>query len=148
MPEGLLKANEKDLSKLYCDLASLPCAGFTAHELVCCKLKLPIFKNENVFLSSNFFQRKNVLVAGGAGGVGGYCVQLLKLWRATFNEKEQQEIKIIATCSKKHVDYVKSLGATHVIDYQSENIDEAIKKITNGELIDIWIDTVSKESVE
>lgn len=35
-----------------------------------------------------------------------------------------------------------------MIDYQSENVEDAIKKITDGKLIDIWIDTVSKESVE
>lgn len=35
-----------------------------------------------------------------------------------------------------------------MIDYQSENVEDAIKKITEGKLIDIWIDTVSKESVE
>lgn len=84
VPENLLKQHEKDLPKLYCDLASLPCAGFTAHELVCCKLKLPIFKEDNTCMSSNVFKKKNVFVTAAAGGVGGFCVQLLRLWRNTF----------------------------------------------------------------
>ena len=34
-----------------------------------------------------------------------------------------EDIKIIATCSKKNEQYVKSLGATHVIDYNG-NMEE------------------------
>jgi NADPH:quinone reductase-like Zn-dependent oxidoreductase len=56
------------------------------------------------------------------------------------------QIKLIATCSAKNFDYVKSLGATHCIDYNNQNIETEVKTITNGVGADVWVDLVSAQS--
>jgi NADPH:quinone reductase-like Zn-dependent oxidoreductase len=53
-----------------------------------------------------------VLVTAGAGGVGGFAIQLAKLAGAT----------VIATCSAKNFDIVKKLGADYAIDYNTEGM--------------------------
>jgi len=133
----------KDLQEVACHLAALPCAGFTAYQAVCDRLRLPIYRQEKPF---NFKSVKSVVVTAGAGGVGGFCLQLLALWRATFPKEEQESIKIITTCSQSNFDFVKSLGATHVIDYNKDDVKAKVMEITNNEGVDAWIENVSAES--
>lgn len=87
------------------------------------------------------------MVAGGAGGVGLFALQLLNMWRNTFPEDQKKSINILTTCSKSSFDYVKSLGATHPIDYNTDNVDQKIKEITNGKGVDAWIDLVGEKTV-
>jgi NADPH:quinone reductase-like Zn-dependent oxidoreductase len=54
---------------------------------------------------------ETVLIQGGAGGVGAMGVQLAKLAGAT----------VIATARGSNIDYVKSLGADQVINYETED---------------------------
>ena len=53
----------------------------------------------------------NVLILGGAGGVGHFAVQIAKALGA----------KISATCGPANIAFVRSLGADRVIDYSEEN---------------------------
>lgn len=69
---------------------------------------------------------ETILIQGGAGGVGGYAVALSKHIGA----------RVIATASANNHDYVKSLGADLVIDY---NKDDFTKIATN---VDAVFDTV------
>lgn len=55
---------------------------------------------------------EKILINGAAGGVGHYCVQLAKALGA----------EITGVCSTKNVDFIRSLGASHVIDYSRQNI--------------------------
>jgi NADPH:quinone reductase-like Zn-dependent oxidoreductase len=73
-----------------------------------------------------------VLINGGAGNVGGYAVQFAK----------QAGAMVIATASTKDVSYVRSRGATGVIDYRTTRIEERVKDI------DAVIDTVGGESLD
>jgi len=66
-------------------MAAIPCAGFTAYQTICNKLKIPIYKEEK---KSNFKSLRYILVTAGAGGCGGFCLQLLKLWKDTLPEDE------------------------------------------------------------
>ena len=58
-----------------------------------------------------------VLVHGGAGGVGGFAVQLGRHLGA----------EIAATCHSMDVDYVKELGAEPVIAYDKEDFSRLLK---------------------
>jgi NADPH:quinone reductase-like Zn-dependent oxidoreductase len=62
---------------------------------------------------------QTVLVTGGSGGVGGFGVQIAKAAGAT----------VISTCSAKNIEYVKGLGADHVIDYTVGPIAEQVKAL-------------------
>lgn len=69
---------------------------------------------------------ETVLIHGGAGGVGAMAVQLARRIGA----------HVIATARASNADYVRSLGAERVIDYQSEDI------ATIGPVCDVVFDMV------
>lgn len=59
-----------------------------------------------------------VLIAGSAGGVGTYAVQLARYFGA----------EVTGVCSSKNVQQTLSLGADHVIDYTRESIRKSDKR--------------------
>ena len=59
---------------------------------------------------------ERILIQGGAGGVAGFAIQLAKHIGAN----------VIATCSARNIDYVRSLGADQVIDYNAQDFAEAV----------------------
>jgi len=60
---------------------------------------------------------QTVLVQGGAGGVASFGLQLAKHLGA----------RVITTCSAANADYVRSLGADQVIDYNKEDFTTVVK---------------------
>jgi NADPH:quinone reductase-like Zn-dependent oxidoreductase len=106
----------------YQEAAALPTAGFTAFQALHRKLRV--------------HEGKTLLVVGGAGGVGGFAVQLAKLAGLTT----------IATCSRHNIKFVQDLGAQHVIDYQTDDVEKGVEKFTKGVGVDYILDTVSSES--
>lgn len=104
------------------DAASIPTAGYTAYQSLFRKLPLE--------------QIDTILIHGGAGGVGGFGVQLAKLAGKT----------VISTASTHNHDYVKSLGADYVIDYRDEDIATRVMDITDGRGVDAVVDAVSRQS--
>ena len=74
---------------------------------------------------------QTILVHGGAGGVGLYAVQFAK-WKGA---------RVIATASGENVNFVRSLGADQVIDYQTTNFEDVVKEV------DVVIDTVGGDLV-
>lgn len=72
----------------------------------------------------------NILVYGASGSVGTYAVQIAKHYGA----------KVAAVCSKGNMELIKSIGADHVIDYNSENITKSDYKY------DVIFDAVGKIS--
>jgi len=77
---------------------------------------------------------QTILIHAAAGGVGGIGVQLARHIGAT----------IYATASPNHHDYVRSLGAHHVIDYKSEDFVATLKRLL-PEGVDHVFDTVGGE---
>lgn len=69
---------------------------------------------------------ERVLVNGATGTVGTACVQLAKHFGA----------EVTGVCSSANVELVRSLGATHVIDYTQEDFTQ------NGQTYDVIVDNV------
>jgi NADPH:quinone reductase-like Zn-dependent oxidoreductase len=74
---------------------------------------------------------KNVLIHGGAGGVGHIAIQIAKAKGAN----------VFSTASPKDHDLIKCYGA-QPIDYTSLTVEEYVEAYTNGEGFDIVFDTV------
>jgi len=79
----------------------------------------------------NIQRGQSVLVIGASGAIGSAAVQLASHYYGA-------EVK--GVCSTQGTDYVKSLGATKVIDYKKEDFTK------NGESYDFIIDILGKGS--
>jgi NADPH2:quinone reductase len=108
----------------FADAAAIPCAGLTAYQGLVRRLRIQ--------------KGQTVWVQGGAGGVGGYGVQIAANAGAT----------VITTSSQRNFDYVKGLGATHVIDYQAEDVVARIMDITEGRGADAVQAAVDADSAD
>lgn len=74
---------------------------------------------------------RTLLIYGGSTAMGITAIQFAKLSNAT----------VITTCSPSNFDYVKSLGADHVIDYHSSTLVDDIRGVANNQLylvLDCW----------
>ncbi|WP_370880739.1 NADP-dependent oxidoreductase [Variovorax paradoxus] len=84
---------------------------------------------------------QRILIHGAAGGLGGYAVQYAKRAGA----------EVFATASTAHLDYVRSLGADHVIDYRTERFESVAQDIdlvldyVGGEVLDRSWQVLSKD---
>lgn len=74
---------------------------------------------------------QSVLVIGAAGGVGAFAVQIAKELGAV----------VTGVCSTGKIELVRSLGASHVIDYTRESFTNGIRQF------DVIIDTAGHRSV-
>jgi NADPH2:quinone reductase len=83
---------------------------------------------------------QTVLIHAGAGGVGHVAIQLAKLKGA----------RVITTVgSERKADFVKALGADHVIDYKTEGgFADAVNQLTGGKGCDLVFDTVGPSVFE
>jgi NADPH:quinone reductase-like Zn-dependent oxidoreductase len=85
--------------------AAVPLAGLTAWQ--------------GLFDHGQLTEGQSVLIHGGAGGVGHLAVQFAAARGAT----------VIATCSAQDMAFVKSLGATTVIDYHAERFEDHVRNV-------------------
>jgi NADPH:quinone reductase-like Zn-dependent oxidoreductase len=60
---------------------------------------------------------ETILIQGGAGGVAGFAIQFAKYLGA----------RVITTTSAANADYVRSLGADEVIDYNRQDFTKAVR---------------------
>ena len=79
---------------------------------------------------------QQVLVNGGAGSVGSFAIQLLKLLG----------VRVAATCSTRNIEYVAGLGVEKVIDYSAESIPEALREWAPAGL-DVVYDLIGQHSL-
>lgn len=99
------------------EAAAIPLAGLTAYQVL--------------FESIQLQPGEIILIHGGAGGVGGFAIQLAKNTGAY----------VITTARSENHDYVRSLGADEAIDYSKEDFVEILKrKYPQG--IDAVLDTI------
>jgi len=105
--------------------AATPVAGWTAYKALMVKLRIQ--------------PNTSVVITGGNGGLGGYGLQLARMVGCS---------PIITTCSVTSNERVRSLGATHCIDYRSEDIVAQIMEITGNRGVDYVMDGISGESAK
>ena len=103
--------------------AATPCSGWTAWRALNDKLRA--------------CDRDSILITGGSGGVGGFAIQIAKYLGLK---------QIIVTCSAQNRDYVKELGATHMIDYRNEDVICRVLEVTNQQGVAIGLDTVGADN--
>jgi NADPH:quinone reductase len=106
------------------DAAALPTAGYTAYQAL--------------FHKMHASEGQTILVHAGAGGVGGFAIQLAK----------NAGLTVLTTASSANHEYVKSLGADYAIDYHEEDFVEKTLEITNGLGVDLILDTVGRENAD
>ncbi|MEG3861541.1 NADPH:quinone reductase [Microcoleus sp. herbarium12] len=70
---------------------------------------------------------KIVLVAGGAGAVGNYAIQLAKWGGATV---------ISTVSSAEKAEFAKTAGADYIVNYKAEDVVARIKEIAGGQGVD------------
>jgi NADPH:quinone reductase-like Zn-dependent oxidoreductase len=103
------------------DAAAIPVAGATAYQ--------------GIFEEIDLEEGETILIAGAAGGVGTFAVQIAALAGAY----------VIATASPRNHDYLKSLGAEAVVDYRSGDWVAAVKDIV-PDGVDAAFDLVGGET--
>lgn len=112
MPENRAVAH-KPAGLSHAETASLPYGGIMALGLL---------------RSANIQPEQKVLIVGASGGIGSMAVQLAKYYGA----------EVTAVCSAPGADYVRSLGADHVIDYTREDFSQ------NGIQYDLIFDVLGR----
>lgn len=100
----------------YIHAAAVPLAAMTAWQAL--------------FDKADLHSGQTLLIHGGAGGVGGYAIQLAKLNGA----------RVIATAAVEHLDYVKNLGADLVLDYHAQPFEQQVKDV------DVVLDLIGGET--
>lgn len=85
--------------------AATPCACWTAYKSLS---------------TMGISQGKSILISGGAGGLGGFAIQLARNIGCH---------PIITTCSPSNNERVLQLGATHCVNYRSATLLDDLKKV-------------------
>ncbi|QKS71628.1 zinc-binding dehydrogenase [Paenalkalicoccus suaedae] len=107
---------------LFTDAAALPVAAYTAYQALFDKIRVRA--------------GESILIHAGAGGVGGFAIQLAK----------QAGLYVFTTAQEHNHEHVLELGADVAIDYKKESFVDRIMEETNGVGVDAILDTVSRDN--
>src|SRR5438445_5345629 len=88
---------------------------------------------QGLFAHGHLEKGQTILIHGGAGGVGAYAVQLASHAGAT----------VIVTASGDNEAYLKSLGASRVIDYRKAQFEKVLR-----EKVDLVFDLIGGDTQE
>jgi NADPH:quinone reductase-like Zn-dependent oxidoreductase len=113
--KDLIEKKPENLS--FAEAATVPVAAQTAWEAI--------------FEHGHLSRGQTILIHGGAGAVGAYAVQLA----------HDKGARVIVTASNKDRDFLHSIGADQVIDYQTEKFEEKI----NGK-VDVVFDLIGGDT--
>jgi NADPH:quinone reductase-like Zn-dependent oxidoreductase len=118
VPESAV--SRKPASMLFHEAGAVPLAGLTAYQAL--------------LREGDVKPGATVLVHAAAGGVGHLAVQLAKNAGAV----------VLGTGSKTNLDFIKSLGVDHVIDYTAGDFRDAVRALVPGG-VTVAFDTVGGE---
>ncbi|MEO1673294.1 MAG: zinc-binding dehydrogenase, partial [Cyanobacteria bacterium J06631_2] len=107
----------------FTDAATIPVTFLTAYYTLCHLGKIT--------------SGKRVLIHSAAGGVGQAAIQLAQEARA----------EVFVTASTGKWDYLKSLGVKHIMNSRNLDFVEEVKQITNGEGVDVILNSLSGEFI-
>lgn len=99
------------------EAAALPLAALTAYQ--------------SLFAAAGLKRGQTVLIHAGAGGVGGFAVQLAR----------EAGARVISTASARNHAYVRDLGAEVVVDYPNADFVQVVRAAV-PEGVDVAFDTV------
>jgi NADPH:quinone reductase-like Zn-dependent oxidoreductase len=116
------------------EAASVPLSAFTAYQALFTQGGLALGWKDPAGRAEN--AKKRVLVDAGAGGVGVWIVQLAK----AAGVKD-----IVAVVGPDNIDFVKSLGATEVINYRQQPLGAWIT--AGGAKVDLAIDMLGGQAL-
>ena len=102
----------------YHEAAGLPLVGLTSWQALVDTAKLK--------------PRQRILIHAGSGGIGTFAIQLAKHIGA----------EVWTTTSGKNLEFVKSLGADHAINYQNEDFEKRVNDV------DVVFDTLGGTSLD
>nr|WP_246725941.1 NADP-dependent oxidoreductase [Rhizobium lusitanum] len=80
---------------------------------------IAVTAKQALFQHAHLTAGQTVLIHGAAGSVGVFAVQLAR----------KAKLKVIATCAANDVEFVRRLGATVVIDYNSQKFDTEVSQV-------------------
>jgi NADPH:quinone reductase-like Zn-dependent oxidoreductase len=86
---------------------------------------------QGIFTHGHLEKGQTILIHGGAGAVGAYAVQLAAQAGAT----------VIATAGGDDAGYLKSIGASRVIDYRAEQFEQVLR-----EKVDVVFDLIGGDT--
>lgn len=87
----------------------------------------------NLSLVAGLQSSETVLIHGGAGGIGTFALQVSRHLGATV---------ITTVGSDEKGELCKSIGADQVINYRTENFVEVVKKVTDGQGVNVVLDII------
>lgn len=94
-------------------------------------LGIPVLTALQAVRLSGIDARSTVLIAGGAGSVAHYAIQLAKLRGAT----------VITTVSNDaKADHARRAGADHIVNYRTEDVGARVKALTDNRGVDAVIE--------
>ncbi|MDQ6973579.1 MAG: zinc-binding dehydrogenase, partial [Mariprofundaceae bacterium] len=122
VPEHFLASKPKSLG--YLQAAAAPLVLITAWEAL--------------FDRARLRSGQKVFIQGGTGGVGHVAIQLAKIAGCDVATTASNEGKST---------FVRALGADCVIDYTREDIAQSLLSWTNGQGVDVLLDTVDSSNI-
>ena len=114
---------KKPASLSHEEAAAVPLAGGTAYEALIRRMQIKV--------------GENVLIHGGAGGVGSFAIQIAKAAGA----------RVFATAGTQNQETLKALGADVALDYTKEDLTEAVLGDSGGLGVDAVFDTAGGSTV-
>ena len=115
--QDYLAAKPKNLSMV--EAASVPLVWLTAWE--------------SLFERYSLQAGEQILIHGGAGGVGYIAIQIAKHAGATV---------LVTISNQEKAEFARSIGADHCINYKEENFVDRALELTGGKGVDVVFDTV------